>query len=88
MLKSYQQSHMTLFIVPTIHIGVIWLATESILLKSIAGQKTVPMSDYLFDLLCHLGLFKFNKEGVILKPTCYTIIYIFLEVISLLSIVL
>ena len=46
MLKSYQQSHMTLFIVPTIHIGVIWLATESILLKSIAGQKTVPMSDY------------------------------------------
>ena len=37
---------MTLFIVSTFNIIVIWLDTKGILLKSMVGQKTVPMSDY------------------------------------------
>ena len=37
---------MMLFIVSTFNIIVIWLDIKGILLKSMAGQKTVPMSDY------------------------------------------
>ena len=37
---------MMLFIISTFNIIVIWLDTKGILLKLIAGQKTVPMSDY------------------------------------------
>ena len=45
-MKTCWQSHMMLFIVSTFNIIVIWLDTKGILLKLIAGQKTVPMSDY------------------------------------------
>ena len=45
-MKTCWQSHMMLFIVSTFNIIVIWLDTKGILLKIIAGQKTVPMSDY------------------------------------------
>ena len=45
-MKTCWQSHMTLFIVSTFNIIVIWLDTKGILLKSMVGQKTVPMSDY------------------------------------------
>ena len=45
-IKTCWQSHMMLFIVSTVNIIVIWLDTKGILLKSMAGQKTVPMSDY------------------------------------------
>ena len=45
-MKTCWQSHMMLFIVSTFNIIVIRLDTEGILLKLIAGQKTVPLSDY------------------------------------------
>ena len=47
-MKTCWQSHMMLFIVSTFNIIVIWLDTKGILLKSMAGQKTVPMSDYFY----------------------------------------
>ena len=53
---------MMLFIVSTFNIIVIWLDTKGILLKLIAGQKTVPMRVYL---LFHQILSKLGKWGVI-----------------------
>ena len=46
-MKTCWKGHKMLFIVSTFNIIVIWLDTKGILLKSMAGQKTVPMSDYL-----------------------------------------
>ena len=59
-MKTSWQSHMMLFIVSTFNIIVIWLDTKGILLKLIAGQKTVPMSDY-FSLLFHQIFSKLGK---------------------------
>ena len=42
---------MILFIVPTVDIMVIQLATECKLLKYTVGQKTVPMSDYFVQFI-------------------------------------